>query len=120
MARHRVPVHLETPDKLLFSLTARQTLILALGITLAYMALSALWRYSYLLPFGVVLAVAVCLASLVVAFFKPKRRAMEVWAVVAFNYLLLPKHYAWRPVEPEADGPARRRRGEDEQEQEVS
>ena len=34
--RHKVPIHLETPDVLLFGLTTRQTLVLGLGIACVF------------------------------------------------------------------------------------
>jgi hypothetical protein len=103
MERHKVPVHLETPDILFLGLTARQTLILASGGTLAYMTVADAGADPVLWGFALVLAVVVVLATLLVAFVRPKKRGLEVWAMVVLSYLMLPKCYVWRPLPPERE-----------------
>jgi hypothetical protein len=98
MARHKVPIHLETPDRLLLNMTAQQTLVIALGGTLAYIMVQSAWSNPLLLALAVVLAVLFMIVALLVAFVTPKKRSMDVWAMVILNYYMIPKCYAWRAL----------------------
>lgn len=101
MARHKVPIHLTTPDTLLLNMTARQTLVVALGGTLAYSLVSSVWSNALLLAGAIVAAVLILVAAFLVAFVAVKKRSLDVWAMVILNYSLLPKRYAWRPLPSE-------------------
>ena len=99
--RRKIPVHLQTPDTLLLNMTARQTLAMALGITLAYITLSSAWSMPLLFIPAIVLALAILAIAFLVAFVAPKKRYLDTWAMVALGFLLSPKRYVWRPVPQE-------------------
>lgn len=99
--RHKVPIHLETPDKLLLNMTARQTLVIALGGTLAYIAVSSVWSNPLLLVAACTLATVMMVAAFLVAFIAPKKRSLDVWAFVMLTFLISPKCYTWRPLSSE-------------------
>ena len=96
--RRKIPVHLQTPDTLLLNMTARQTLIMGLGITLAYTVISSTWRVPLLLILAVILALTILALAFLIAFVTPKKRYLDIWAMVALNFLLMPKRYVWRPL----------------------
>jgi hypothetical protein len=98
LKKHKVPGHLEQPDHILFGLTARQTLLLACGITCAGMAWvnNAGGVAGTVLAF--ILALTAILAACAVAFLAPARRGLEVWAVVGLTYVFIPRLYLWRPL----------------------
>jgi hypothetical protein len=104
--RHKVPVHLETPDMLLLNMTARQTLVVALGITLAYITISGVWSIPLLLVPAMMFAAAILIGAFLLAFVAPKKRHLDVWAVVVLNFLISPKCYAWRPLPPDGNRPS--------------
>jgi hypothetical protein len=100
--RHTTPTHLDTPDKILFGLTARQLFLLLLGISLSY----SLWLHlgwviptSWLVP-GLLLrllcALPPVLLSLVIAFVTVAERPLELWAIVGLRYLVQPKTAVWQ------------------------
>jgi hypothetical protein len=101
MARHKVPIPLTTPDTLLLNMTARQTLILALGGTLAYSLVSRVWSNALLLAGAISVALLILIVTFLVAFVTLKKRNLDVWAIVLLSYFFLPKYYAWRPLPPE-------------------
>jgi hypothetical protein len=101
MGRHKIPVHLETPDTLLFGLTARQTAVIGIGIALAYIVVSTFWRNPILLGLAITFAAVLVISALLLAFIKPKNRTLDAWLVVIINFWLIPHHYAWRPLPPE-------------------
>src|SRR5579884_1137051 len=100
--RHTTPTHLETPDKILFGLTARQLFLLLLGISLSY----SLWLHlewvipvSWLVPgmlLHLVCALPPVLLSLLVAFLTVAERPLELWAIVGLRYLVQPKTAVWQ------------------------
>lgn len=99
--RRKIPVHLQTPDTLLLNMTARQTLIVALGVTLAYIVISSAWNMTLLLIPAVVLALIILAVALLAAFVAPKKRYLDTWAMVALSFLITPKRYVWRPLSQE-------------------
>lgn len=99
--RHKIPVHLQTPDTLLFNMTARQVLIVAVGITLCYTTISSTWNVPLFLIPSVVLGIAILIITLLIAFVAPKKRHLDVWALVVLHFLLSPKRYVWRPLRQE-------------------
>lgn len=100
--RRKIPVHLQTPDTLLLNLTARQTLVIALGITLAYIVISSAWSVPLLLIPAIVFALVMLTIALLIAFVTPKKRHLDTWAIVALSFWLSPKRYVWRPLSQEA------------------
>lgn len=101
MGRHKIPVHLETPDTLLFGLTARQTAVIGIGIAFAYLVVSAFWRTPILLGMALAFAVILVVAALLLAFVRPKNRTLDVWLIIMVNFWLIPHCYAWRPLPPD-------------------
>src|SRR5690349_16090268 len=99
--RRKIPVHLQTPDTLLLNMTARQTLVMALGITLTYITLSSAWSMPLLFIPAIVLALAILAIAFLVAFVAPKKRYLDTWVMVALSFLLSPKCYVWRPLPQE-------------------
>lgn len=118
MRRHKIPVHLETPDTFLLGMTARQVLVLGLGLTLAYIVVSGGGWSLAMLALTLPVALVIAVASLIVAFVAPRKRHMETWSLVVLNYLAIPKCYVWRPLAAEAFKPvksvSRRKEEEDE------
>jgi PrgI family protein len=88
---HDVPTHLEVTDKLVFGLTAGQTLFCACGIFVGY----SLWKR--LLVLGMPLAGALALAVVTAMFLisltliRPEDRSLDQWCFVLLRYLLQPK-----------------------------
>lgn len=101
MARHTVPTHIDLPDRVIFGLTARQMLILLIGLSLGY----STWQHLSLLSHwgvwgtGVRLALVLILfgpLTLLVAFVQLAGRPLELWAVIGLLYLATPQRYGWR------------------------
>jgi hypothetical protein len=116
MLRHEIPTHLHVQDKVLFGLTARQTVHLLVGLA----ASAALWTHLSAAT-GVPLsaragAAALCLgAALLVALVRPYGRGVEEWAVVALRYATTPRCAVWQPlalIEPPRDHASARSRGD--------
>ncbi|EFH79659.1 PrgI family protein [Ktedonobacter racemifer] len=99
--RHKLPIHLEQPDTLLFGLTARQSLLIGLGAGMGYSAWSTA---STAIPGVTGLLVAALCAFLVgafctaTAFIQIKGRGLEVWIVIFLLYLGDPKIYLHQPL----------------------
>ena len=102
MQTHKVPTHMNMPDKLVLGLDAKQLLIMLIGCSFGY----DIWLHlhdllAYDLPgliirltvslFPVVLALALALASIA-------GRPLEVWAFVLLRYMHQPKAYVWRSI----------------------
>lgn len=100
MERHEIPTHLEVADRAFLGLTVRQLLCGAIGLALAYGALSDLP-----LPFGlrIAAAVLVLVASTVLVLWRPGGRAAEEWAFVLLRYGTAPRVAVWRPRDRMAD-----------------
>ncbi len=99
---HKVPTHMNIPDKVVFGLTARQLLILFIGCSAGYdlwLQLHLLGHYAVvgtIVRAGIALlptAVALALALLSVA-----GRPLEVWVLVLFRYRQHPRTYVWRSI----------------------
>jgi len=100
MERHEIPTHLEVADRAFLGLTMRQLLSAAVGLALAYGALSDLP-----LPFGLRLAVAaaVVVMAAVLVLWRPGGRPVEEWLFVLLRYATAPRVAVWRPCERPAD-----------------
>jgi hypothetical protein len=99
--KHRVPIHLDQPDRILWGLTARQVLVIAAGIGGAYL----LWSSLSTLTAGIggalavgLVSVCIILIGIVAAFVSPGGRSMEEWAIVALAFILAPKVYLWNSL----------------------
>ena len=103
MERHEIPTHLHVEDKLLGSLTVRQTLYLCIGLSLSY----GLWQQlgapgplhalgMAALPLRVFLSALPTGFALLCALLRPAQRPLEEWIFVALRYLSLPKATVWR------------------------
>jgi hypothetical protein len=88
---HDVPTHLEVSDKLVFGLTAGQTLFCAAGIFVGY----SLWRRLQLLGLPLVgslpLAALASLVLISLSLIRPEERSLDQWSLVLLRYLLQPK-----------------------------
>lgn len=99
--RHKLPIHLEQPDTLLFGLTARQSMLIGLGAGMGYSAWStvnaAVSGLAGLLVAGLcgLLVAAFCTSM---AFIQIKGRGLEVWIVIFLLYLGDPKIYLHQPL----------------------
>jgi PrgI family protein len=88
---HDVPTHLEVSDKLVFGLTAGQTLFCAAGVFVGY----SLWRRLQL--FGLPLLGSVPLATLAslvlisLTLIRPEERSLDQWSFILLRYLFQPK-----------------------------
>jgi hypothetical protein len=88
---HDVPTHLEVSDKLVFGLTAGQTLFCAAGVFVGY----SLWRRLQL--FGLPLLGSVPLAALAslvlisLTLIRPEERSLDQWSFILLRYLFQPK-----------------------------
>ena len=93
-AAHEIPTHLEVADRAVLGLTMRQLLAAAIGLALAYGAVS-----DVPLPFTLRLAGAagVLLVTAVIALWRPAGRAAEEWAFVLVRYWATPRVAVWRP-----------------------
>ncbi len=99
---HKVPTHMNIPDRVVFGLTARQLLILLIGCSAGYdlwLQLHVLASYAVL---GVVVRAAIALlpaaASLALALLSVAGRPLEVWALVLLRYWQRPRTFVWRSV----------------------
>jgi len=92
--RHEIPTHLTVADRAFLGLTMRQLLAAAIGLALAYGALSDLP-----VPFAVrvPLAVVTVIATAVLVLWRPGGRAAEEWAFVLLRYGTSPRIAVWRP-----------------------
>jgi hypothetical protein len=107
--RHEIPTHLEVEDKILGTLTVRQLLFLAVGLSLSY----GLWGFVQQvaahphrhLPLAVQLALAAipALCTLVLALAQPAGRPLEEWLLAIVRYAGQPKRCIWRPL-PDEEG----------------
>jgi hypothetical protein len=88
---HDVPTHLEVSDKLVFGLTAGQTLFCAAGIFVGY----SLWRRLQLcgLPLlgSVPLAALASLVLISLSLIRPEERSLDQWSFILLRYHFLPK-----------------------------
>ncbi len=98
---HKVPVHLDTQDKFLWSLTFRQVLILFVGGGFAYLIGTTDWST----PITALLCLlfgGLCLVlTLLAAFVKIRHRDLDQWLLVAFLYYSSPRLYSWSALKEE-------------------
>jgi hypothetical protein len=96
--QHKIPIHLDQPDKFILGLTGRQTGILALGLALGYMVANNfeygahLWL---LLPAGLCF-LCIMLLAVLVAFVRIGHKHLEQWAIIIFLFYASPRIYLWR------------------------
>ena len=101
-ASHKVPTHMNLPDKVVFGLTARQLLLLLIGCSLGYNlwlhlgALEALALPGQVLRIGMALIPAAIAAFL--ALISVADRPLEVWFLVLVRYWQRPRVYLWRSL----------------------
>ncbi len=101
-ATHKVPTHMNLPDKVVFGLTARQLLLLLIGCSRGYNlwlhlgALDALALPGQVLRMVLALMPAVCAATL--ALISVADRPLEVWLLVLVRYWQRPRIYVWRSL----------------------
>ncbi len=100
---HTNPTQLNTPEKIIWGLTARQLLILALGCSLGY----KLWaNLVFLLTYGVagfalrlLLAALPVLVALALAMVQLGGRYLEIWAILLLRYWGRSRHAVWWSVQ---------------------
>ena len=107
MQRHEIPTHLEVEDKILGTLTVRQLLFLAVGLSLSY----GLWGLLHQLAVSpghhqpvvaqLALAAVPALCMLVLALAQPGGRPLEEWLLAIARYAGQPKVCIWRPLAEE-------------------
>jgi hypothetical protein len=97
-ATHEIPTHLNVEDKLVFGLTARQSLSCLVGCSLSY----GVWDQLALAPpaLRVGLVGACLLATVLLVLLRPLGRPLEEWLVAAAFYLASPRRATWGPREP--------------------
>jgi hypothetical protein len=100
MERHEIPTHLEVADRAFLGLTVRQLLCGAIGLALAYGALSDL-PLPFALRIAAALVVIVAVAALVL--WRPNGRSAEEWVFVLLRYGTAPRIAVWRPRDRLAD-----------------
>jgi len=103
MDRHEIPTHLNVEDKAFAGLTMRQLMTAAVGLGLAYGAVS---EPPVPLPLRLIAAGLVLAAVALVALWRPAGRPLEDWAFVLLRYWSIPRIAVWRPreVPVEVDG----------------
>lgn len=94
MERHEIPTHLNVEDNAFAGLTMRQLMTAAVGLGLAYGAVS---EPPFPLPLRLVAAGLVLAAVALVALWRPAGRPLEDWAFVLLRYWSLPRIAVWRP-----------------------
>ena len=88
---HDVPTHLEVTDKLVFGMTAGQTLFAAASVFVGY----SLYRRLVLLGMGPFLGLPIAglcaLLLMSLALVRPEGRSLDQWCFVLLRYLIQPK-----------------------------
>lgn len=97
MIKHTIPTLLETQDKILFGLTAKQVLVIFAG----FGATGIIWGnlevdgngllFWFLLAFSLLPAVV----ALAIAFIRIASESLDEWFMIAYLFALLPKDYVW-------------------------
>ena len=100
MQRHEIPTHLNVEDRAFLGLTVRQLLTAAVGLALAYGAVSDLPAP---LTIRLVIGVLVLFGSAALALWRPACRPVEDWGFVLLRYWLTPRVAVWRPGERSDD-----------------
>lgn len=108
MQRHEIPTHLEVEDKIFGSLTVRQLLVLAVGLSLSY-GLWSLLRHvtTGRVPIAVeiLLAAIPALCTLALALVQPGGRPFEEWLLTLLRFATLPRVCIWRSLSVERPSP---------------
>ena len=112
---HKVPTHMNLPDKVVFGLTARQLLLLLIGCSLGYnlwLHLGVLAAFALL---GQVLRIGMALVpagiAVALAFITVADRPLEVWLLVLVRYWQRPQVYLWRSLRDQS-GREQQQKGE--------
>ena len=95
---HNIPTHLDEADKFILNLTARQTLILGIGLAFGYMFFNE-FDYTTLPGFlmgGSLFAGCVVLA-VITAFLKIRHRDFEHWFLLYVLFHTQPRYYLRKP-----------------------
>ena len=99
---HKVPTHMNLPDKVVFGLTARQLLLLLIGCSLGYNlwlhlgVLEALALPGQTIRMALALVPATMAATL--ALISVADRPLEIWLLVLVRYWQRPRIYLWRSL----------------------
>lgn len=88
---HDVPTHLEVKDKLVFGLTAGQTLFTAASVFVGYSVFHSLLRARVPLLVAALIAGIVALLLTSLALIRPEDRSLDQWSFVLVRYLIQPK-----------------------------
>jgi len=88
---HDVPTHLEVSDKLVFGLTAGQTLFCAAGVFVGYSLWRRLQLFGLPLPGSVPLAALASLVLISLTLIRPEERSLDQWSFILLRYLFQPK-----------------------------
>ena len=106
---YELPTHLDVQDTLLFGLTARQLVRLAVGASVAY----AIWNQTALLPvvLRAGLTVGAVIIGLLLTLCQPGGRPVDQWLFAALQFCLLPRRRLWRRDSGVAVQPAKASRG---------
>jgi hypothetical protein len=91
MLMHDVPTHLEVSDKLLFGLTAGQTLFSAAAVFVGYSLWKRLLLLGMPLPGSLTLAVLAGLCLISLTLIRPEEQSLDQWCFIFLRYLLQPK-----------------------------
>jgi hypothetical protein len=100
---HKVPVHLDTQDKFLWSLTFRQVLILFVGGGFAYLLGTADWSTPLAAMFCMMAGGLCLVVTLLMAFVKIQQRDLDQWLLVAFLFYGSPRVFCWSALEEEQE-----------------
>lgn len=94
MQRHEIPTHLAVEDRAFLGLTMRQLMTAAIGLALAYGALTGLPLPS---PIQGIAAGLVTLIAGLLTVWQPAGRPLEVWVFILLRYCVTPRVAVWRP-----------------------
>ncbi len=103
--KHKIPIHLEVADHIVFGLSARQLLVMGAGLATGYLIwtdLGFLNTTQWGLLINGLCSLIPALLGIICAFIRPAARGLEEWALVWFVYLCLPRRYQWSLLPEEA------------------
>src|SRR5947207_15110432 len=96
--KHKIPLHLEVQDHIMFGLTARQLLLIGGGLAVGYLLwtdITSLNASQWGLVLAFLLFLPPAMLGCAAAFIRPSARGLEQWFLVWTVYLALPKRYLW-------------------------
>jgi hypothetical protein len=96
MDRHEIPTHLNVEDKAFAGLSMRQLMTAAIGLALAYGAVS---EPPWPMALRLVAAGLVLTAVALFALWRPAGRPLEDWGFILLRFWALPRVAVWRPRE---------------------